>query len=313
MCTYNGERFIKEQIDSILNQTYQNFELIITDDCSTDNTINILNEYALKDKRIIIYKNEINLGFLKNFEKAISLCNGDYIALADQDDIWKPIKLEAFLNNIKDNVLIYSDAIHIDKDSKEIGSELIRSGRQLIKGACNEALLLNNIISGNTLMFKKELVKYILPIPEKISYHDIWIGFVAATYGTIDYTEESMTYYRKYREQVTNVDKVSNKNFLDKLNNKKIRWMEIIDERAQDLEVFKTLSILKDKETIQILDNLIFHFKNYNNIYFNTRLYSILKKSLTKIFLIYPPSKRKRKAFRISAGLKLKTMTFFKL
>jgi glycosyltransferase involved in cell wall biosynthesis len=103
MCTYNGERFIKEQLDSILNQTYKNFELIITDDDSSDKTITIIKEYIKQDKRIKLYQNNSNLGFIKNFEKAISLCSGDYIVLADQDDIWKVNKLEIFLEQIKDN------------------------------------------------------------------------------------------------------------------------------------------------------------------------------------------------------------------
>ena len=123
MCSYNGERFIKEQIDSIIAQTYKNFELIIVDDGSKDNTINIIKEYQLKDHRIKLFQNDNNLGFVKNFEKAISLCSGDFIALADQDDVWKKNKLEVFLKNINGNMLIYSDAILIDQHSKETGKQ----------------------------------------------------------------------------------------------------------------------------------------------------------------------------------------------
>src|SRR5574344_1640995 len=111
MCSYNGERFIKEQIDSIIAQTYKNFELIIVDDGSKDNTIEIIKYYQSKDSRIKLFQNEKNLGFVKNFEKAITLCSGDFIALADQDDVWKKNKIEVFLNNIDKNMLIYSDAI----------------------------------------------------------------------------------------------------------------------------------------------------------------------------------------------------------
>ena len=80
MCTYNGERFLNEQISSILEQTYRNFELVIVDDNSKDNTINIIKEYQSKDNRIKLFQNNKNIGFLKNFEKAISLCRGDFIA-----------------------------------------------------------------------------------------------------------------------------------------------------------------------------------------------------------------------------------------
>ena len=86
MATYNGEKNIKEQIESILNQTLKEFELIICDDASTDNTVPILTSFAEKDKRIKILKNEQNLGFKKNFEKILFHCTGEYIAFCDQDD-----------------------------------------------------------------------------------------------------------------------------------------------------------------------------------------------------------------------------------
>ena len=83
MATYNGERYLPVQLDSILNQTIQDFEIVICDDCSRDNTRKILEDYAKLDSRIKVYLNETNLGFKKNFEKAISLCSGDYVALSD--------------------------------------------------------------------------------------------------------------------------------------------------------------------------------------------------------------------------------------
>ena len=100
MATYNGEKYLREQIDSILNQTIQDFELIVCDDCSTDTTWNILQDYQSQDRRIKCYRNEENLGFKKNFEKAIGLCTGEYIALSDQDDIWLPEHLEKLVNII---------------------------------------------------------------------------------------------------------------------------------------------------------------------------------------------------------------------
>ena len=101
MTTYNGEKYLKEQIDSILSQSEKDIELIICDDCSTDNTNKILSDYTEKDKRVHVYKNELNLGYVKNFEKAISLCSGDYIALSDQDDIWLPEHLSVLLKHLK--------------------------------------------------------------------------------------------------------------------------------------------------------------------------------------------------------------------
>ena len=97
MTSYNGEKYLKEQIDSILNQTVSDFELIVCDDVSSDSTMDILNGYAAKDSRVHVFRNEENLGFLKNFEKAIRICldrGAEYVALADQDDIWTENHLE---------------------------------------------------------------------------------------------------------------------------------------------------------------------------------------------------------------------------
>src|SRR5690554_1467232 len=105
LASYNGEKYIKEQLDSILNQTIQDFEIVVCDDASTDNTWEILQQYEAKDKRFKIFRNEQNLGFKKNFEKAISHCKGEYIALSDQDDIWIENHLELLFNHIQENDL----------------------------------------------------------------------------------------------------------------------------------------------------------------------------------------------------------------
>lgn len=313
MCTYNGQRFLHEQLDSILNQTYANIELIICDDLSTDNTKEIIQSYMQKDSRIKFYPNSQNLGYIKNFEKAISLCSGEFIALCDQDDIFKDRKIELFIANIKDNLLIYSDAIIIGTDSKDTKKELVRPNRCLISGSCNKALLLGNCISGNTLMFKKELLQHILPIPQEISYHDIWIAFIASTCGTVTYTDEAMTYYRRYPEQVTHSPKVISENFIDKLKQKqdiKIKEMRVT---LQDLEILATIPKLKNSNTLDIIKLFIEHFHNYKNIYFNISLYKILMRYNDEVFAILKKSKRKRRAFRSAVGLKLHKLTLFKL
>ena len=122
LACYNGENFIYEQIQSIINQTITDLEIIICDDKSTDNTIDII--HNIKDKRIKLYQNNIQLGVVKNFEKAISLCNGEYIALSDQDDVWVEKKLEKQLNQYiierekrpTGPLLLYHDLILVDKE-----------------------------------------------------------------------------------------------------------------------------------------------------------------------------------------------------
>ena len=311
MCTYNGERFIKEQIDSILNQTYTNLELIITDDGSTDSTIEIIKNCQKDDNRIKLYVNDKNLGFVKNFERAISLCSGDLIALADQDDIGRDYKLEIFSEKINDNVLIYSDAILIDENSKETGKELIRPKKNMVEGRCNKAFLLANCVSGNTLMFKKELVEYILPIPQAITFHDTWIAFVASSYGSITFTDEALTYYRRYSEQVTNQRKSNYKSFLQRYNFKKDLMLTNSRSVLNYLKEFKKLNILKDRNTLNIIEALIGHYENYSSIHYNTKLYKILKRDKEEIYAITKDKKRQKKLIKTSIGLKLHEKTFF--
>ena len=313
MCSYNGERFIKEQIDSILYQTYSNFELIITDDCSSDKTIEIIKNYQENDKRIKLYQNETNLGFVKNFEKSISLCTGDYIALADQDDIWKKDKLKTFIENIGENVLIYSDALLIDEHASSMEKELIRPDKDLISGSNNRAFILENCISGNTLMFKKELVEQILPIPDDISFHDRWIAFVASTYGSIIFTDEPMTYYRRYSEQITKKREKNYESFFDRLEKKKELRLKNAKVAVKDLKLFLSLKILKNEETKEIIRTLIKHFENYEDIYYNKSLHKILKKYKNDVFAMRKRNKRDKRVIRTSMGLKLHQRTLFVL
>lgn len=310
MCTYNGGKYLKEQLDSIINQTYKNIEIIICDDGSSDNTIEIIKEYSKKYSFIKLFQNEANLGFVKNFEKSISLCSGDYIALADQDDIWKEKKLELFINEIKENLLIYSDAIIMDGDGTISNKELIRPKGNLVKGKCNKAFLFTNCVSGNTLMFKKELLENILPIPETITYHDIWIAFVASTYGTITFTEEAMTYYRRYSEQITSTREKNYKSLRDRFNTKKASNIKSAKDAINNLTIFKKISIL-DNETKLIIDISLKHLKNFSNSYFSNNLYRVLKKYKDEVFEIKKDKKRIKYVRRLSYGLKMHKLTFF--
>ncbi len=310
MCTYNGEKYLKDQLDSIIKQTYKSIEIIICDDGSTDDTIDIIKEYSKKHTYIKLFQNEVNLGFVKNFEKSISLCHGDYIALADQDDIWKEKKLEQFILNINDNLLIYSDAIIMDGDGTISNKELIRPKGNLVKGKCNKAFLFTNCVSGNTLMFKKELLKYILPIPETITYHDIWIAFVASSYGTITYTEEALTYYRRYSEQITSTREKNYKSLRDRFNTKKDSNIKSVKDAIDNILVFKTIDIL-DNEIKEIMEISLKHLTTFKNSYFSNKLFRILKKYKDEVFAIKKENKRMKYVRRISYGLKAHIISFF--
>lgn len=205
MATYNGEKYLREQLDSILAQTVQDFELIVCDDCSTDSTMLILNEYANRDSRIKVFENEQNLGFKMNFERVISLCKGDYIALSDQDDIWLPEHLEVLLSNIGENILICANSRLIDKDGNLLHQNM-KPAHFFVSAYADKQflqLLHTNFVQGCTAMFKSSLIKKVLPIPNEPSYHDYWIALVAVLHGTIRYIPDVIVLYRQHEGTVT--------------------------------------------------------------------------------------------------------------
>lgn len=312
VCTYNGEKYLREQINSLIHQTYQNLEIIIVDDKSSDNTLEILKSYAQKDERIKLFQNEHNLGFVQNFSKALTRCSGDYIALADQDDIWKLNKIEKFLSEIQEHTLIYSDALLIDQNSNPMNQQLIQPKKNLVSGNCNKAFIFTNCVSGNTLMFKKELLPFILPIPH-ISFHDTWIAFVASSMGTITYTDEAMTYYRRHNEQIT-IKKKSHRSFNIPSILKRKTYVQLENTHAalRDWNAYQQLAAkIHDSDMTTLLDMLIRHNTNYDKTYINIALRKLLIKDADKIFAILPKSKRIRKAKRTAYGLKFHTSTFF--
>ncbi|MDR0384805.1 MAG: glycosyltransferase family 2 protein [Prevotellaceae bacterium] len=196
--TYNGEKYLREQIDSILCQTYTNIELIIGDDCSTDGTQSILKEFADKNENVHLYFNVTNLGLIRNFENAAKHARGEYIAFADQDDIWLPEKIQRLIDNIGDNMLIYSDSAYIDADGRPMGKK-ISDYRNLISGKNLYALDSESGIwvAAHSMMFRRELLELALPFSSYVS-HDGWMAYIAMLKSTILFFPETLVLYRQH-------------------------------------------------------------------------------------------------------------------
>lgn len=211
LCTYNGEKYLREQLDSIVNQTYKNLEIIIVDDRSTDATLAIVKQYAANDNRIKYFQNEVNLGYNKNFERAITLTSGEYISISDQDDIWMLEKIKILLENIKDYWLIFCDSEFMNEDGSE-GTSLLNGFS--LEGKDYRMMLFNNYMAGHSALFKRELLDYILPFPEK-GFYDWWIALIAFYHHKITYVDKMLTRYRKHSGSV--IQKVL-KNDKERLN-----------------------------------------------------------------------------------------------
>ena len=196
LCTYNGAEYIKAQLDSLCQQTYNNIEIVIVDDCSSDDTVSICNEYAAKDNRIRTCQNTQNLGFNKNFEKAISLCQGDYIAISDQDDIWCLDKIEVMLNNWKGGTVLMHHA------AKSFHSEPLPSldiTNERDASICTDIryILSGNFIQGCTILFSSSIKDTVLPFDANLLY-DWWIGICAFSKGNVQYVHQNLIYHRKH-------------------------------------------------------------------------------------------------------------------
>lgn len=208
MATYNGEEFLEKQLDSILHQTIQDFEVVICDDQSKDSTWQILEKYAQHDQRFRIYRNEQNLGFKKNFEKAIGLTKGEYIALSDQDDIWYPRHLEILLNNIGENMLCIGNCDMIDQDDNIYPQRYYEDSQQYhylytdsIRQSCRILFTISPFI-GCSMMMKRSFLDKALPLPEEIKYHDVWFSLIGCFCG-MTFTQEKVIHYRMTGRNVT--------------------------------------------------------------------------------------------------------------
>jgi glycosyltransferase involved in cell wall biosynthesis len=203
LCTYNGEMYLKEQLNSIQQQTYANIEIIIVDDYSTDNTYSIALSAQTTDLRIKCFQNNSNLGYNKNFINAFQYARGNYIAIADQDDIWELNKIEYMMAHLwtQPNVLLAHSKSARFNDGESIVMKKLHL-RKSFTGNDVRKLLLFNPISGHNIIFKKKLLPQIVQAPQGL-YYDWWINIVAASNGSIEATEKVLTYQRIHSENAT--------------------------------------------------------------------------------------------------------------
>jgi glycosyltransferase involved in cell wall biosynthesis len=254
MATYNGVRWLPEQLDSIYAQTWPNLEVVVTDDASADDTVEILTHYARK--RGLRYEvNPTRLGLVKNFERAISLCRGDYIALSDQDDVWKPHKIETLLGSIGEATLIYGNTQEFfDLDSVRkvdaTADPLYRFVRTHGSGQPTRYLLAENWVICHSLLFKKELVRHALPIPSHQRFHDGWLALVASKLGGIRYFDEPLQVYRQHPDSLTWVDPQDRK---PKEGPLRALWTGQFRERWRD-KCEHEISRLSDAQRLPVLD-----------------------------------------------------------
>jgi glycosyltransferase involved in cell wall biosynthesis len=231
LCTYNGSSYIKKQLDSILHQgNFKVDEIIICDDNSTDETLEIVNNFKIKYPSVFsIHINDKNLGSTRNFEKAISLCSGDYIFLADQDDIWKENKIQQTLAVFEANLNaegVFSNADLIDQEDDVIPSLTIWDSVFFLENELPKPIDFfdiitknGNIVTGATLCIKSSVKSFILPFTDDV-LHDEKIAIALAIRKSLFYSTENLISYRLHDKQqvgMKNIHKIVLKSRLKRI------------------------------------------------------------------------------------------------
>ena len=214
MATYNGEKFIREQLESILSQfpvacagENVDAEIIIADDGSSDGTLAVVK--SLGDARICVLPAEKHLGVIYNFERALQTSKGEFVFLADQDDVWLPGKVDTVLAALKDADLVTHDAWML-RPSDSQGLSWVRDGKLSGSRAYRSGVAANwwkNTFTGCCMAFRRNVLDKALPFPKNLPMHDQWLGLVAEKNFKVKLIDEPLVEYRQHSANATHVEK----------------------------------------------------------------------------------------------------------
>lgn len=245
LASYNGEKYIEQQLKSIAAQTYANLEIIISDDNSTDNTREIITGFAKGDQRVRTIFNEQNKGYNKNFESAFLTAKGDFIAIADQDDVWLPEKIEEQMRLFtSENVLLVHSA-SVRFSGNEL-PEKKHSSAKLFEGSDVLKLALRNSVSGHNIIFRRSLLDNALPFPADIFY-DWWLVQNAAATGIVAASNKVHVYQRAHNQNVTVRERTTKNQTEEEYAERKAALNNFLQIKGLKEQDRKVLSALREK------------------------------------------------------------------
>jgi glycosyltransferase involved in cell wall biosynthesis len=273
LCTYNGSRFLQSQLESIASQDRKPDELVLCDDCSTDDTMAIVRRFsATCGFEVRAEANKQNIGSTRNFARAVSLCRGDIIALADQDDLWMPHKLSRLEGVFAEDAELgfaFSDADRIDRDGRPLPYRLWESisfSRRMQKkvesGRATEILVRRNVVTGAAMAFRAEYRDMLLPIPKQW-LHDGWFALLIATVAPCRAIAEPLIQYRQHDAQQIGAQKESLYRQLLRGMRQKRKHFESISENyaAAHQRLSKFRMRLRDESVLELLQEKADHFR----------------------------------------------------
>lgn len=206
MATYNGEEYISEQIDSIIDQTYKNWKLLIRDDGSKDRTLEILKEYEKRDERInVLRDNKGNLGFVKNFEELLKNSSEEFVMFSDQDDCWLENKIEKYIEvlekldeeKLRKPLLIHSNSFVCDEKLNILKKNFVDSKAALQYG--ENRYFFTYFVQGSTTLINRNLIDLGLPFLKSVTLHDRYFHLLVEFFGKRVFIDESLTKYRQHK------------------------------------------------------------------------------------------------------------------
>lgn len=207
LCTYNGEKYIREQLESLFQSTWKNLQIDVYDDGSVDETIAIVEEYVADGRRIQVHKNEKNRGYTMNFLEAIRQCKSPYIMLCDQDDIWHEDKIEKTVARMQElekkrgrdiPLMVFTDAMNVDDETGVEQGSFHENSHLNTKKIDTAHLFMENKCIGCTIMINAQVVAYLNTLPEEIRVHDWWLALICSHFGEISYLAETTLQYRQH-------------------------------------------------------------------------------------------------------------------
>ena len=218
MATYNGEKFIKEQIDSILSQLSDDDELVVSDDGSKDRTLDIISSY--NDKRIRILHHSAPHGFVHNFENALGNAKGDYIFLSDQDDYWMPGKVKTAMGYLTSGIdLVIHNAELVDGKGQPLGTDYYSCMHSKTGFWAN---IWKTRTLGCCMCFNRKVLEKSMPMPKHIVAHDYWIGMIALKHFKVKFIDDKLLCYRRHGGNVSPSSEKSNESW----------WYRIVEKRG---------------------------------------------------------------------------------
>jgi glycosyltransferase involved in cell wall biosynthesis len=205
MATYNGQQYIAEQLQSILRQLRSDDEVIVCDDSSADATVAVVE--VLNDPRVKLLRFDNNVGHVLNFERSLQVANGDFVFLADQDDIWREDKVDSVLRIFSENnsaVMVHHSLSTIDSEGLILQAVL---NRQVEGEPSRFRFLMRQIarcnVYGCGLAFRRELMDVVMPFPSYLRAHDHWIAIAAAARGGVYLSSKTLVHYRQHTNNLT--------------------------------------------------------------------------------------------------------------